>query len=85
MTSVYRFGRTFGVLTEASPLFMERDQIFSTRYTKEQRFDSFAAIFWIPHTLSKTWPYHIFAKHDILAEQVRYGQVTKPFPRIVVK
>ena len=50
-----RVGRIFGVLTEAS-LFIERSQIFSTRYTKELqtliKYDTFAAIFWIPHMLS---------------------------------
>ena len=33
---VYGFGRTFEVLTEASPVFMERSQIFSTCYTRNR-------------------------------------------------
>ena len=52
MTPVYGFGRTFGVLTEASPLFMERSQIFSTTlYTKNniltKKYDSYAIVFWL--------------------------------------
>ena len=38
ITFVYEFGRTFGVLTEAS-LFMESSQIFSTHYTKKDILD----------------------------------------------
>ena len=34
---VYGLGSTFGVLTEASPLFKERSQIVSTCYTKEHK------------------------------------------------
>ena len=87
-----RVRQNLGVITEASPLFMEKSNIFHALYIDivTKKYDSYAVVFWlnIAHYLEAINT-NLAVPHYCVTWQScrtgRYGQVTRHFPHIVVR